>query len=62
MHAPGTPKGEMRSLKDRVSAVILAVAHSVAALAAKSLENPYWFAESWRSRLADRIENERSDR
>jgi hypothetical protein len=43
------------------TAEVLELYH-VAAVYAKQLEQPYWFWESLRGRLADLLENERDDK
>ena len=35
-------------------------AYYVAVAAARALATPFWFAEQWRGKLADKIDNQRS--
>jgi hypothetical protein len=39
----------------------LRTAYRVAAFLATAFGRPFWFWERWRGRLADRIDNERTD-
>jgi len=53
------PKKKRAPAKSALRKLQLHGAHYVASFNAKLLEKPYWFWESRRGKLADRIENER---
>jgi hypothetical protein len=56
------PKKERRLCWAALRKLRLQTVYHVVAFNAKLREKPYWFWESWRGRLADRLENERSTR
>ena len=58
---PGNEKGAL--LHAPISKLVgLWTAYLIATLLANTLSWPFWFAEQWRGRLLDRIDNRRSDR
>jgi hypothetical protein len=61
MNALAPPKAESRLWRTALRKLELRTAYHIAAFAAKLLEQPYWFWESRRGRLADLIDNERDD-
>ena len=62
MNATAPPKSKTASLRDAALKLQTQIAYHIAAFNAKLLEKPYWFWESLRGRLADRLENEEFDR
>jgi hypothetical protein len=55
------PKGKGALLHAPIPKLRLQIAYRIAALLATTFGWPFWFAEQWRGRLQDRIDNERSD-
>jgi hypothetical protein len=56
----GPPKQKRAPAKSALQKLLLKHYH-IAAFYAKLLEEPYWFWESRRGRLADPLDNERED-
>ena len=62
MKAPAPPKKERGELASKTALKLIAGAHyALLALLANIFGAPFWFFEQRRSRLADSINNERSD-
>jgi hypothetical protein len=62
MNALAPPKkSKTASLRDAALKLQLHTGYHIAAFNAKLLEKPYWFWESLRGRLADRLDNEEID-
>ena len=57
---PGNEKGAL--LHAPISKLRLQLAYRIAALLATTSGWPFWAAEQWRGKLADRIDNEEHDR
>ena len=57
---PGNEKGAL--LHAPIPKLRLQIVYRVAELLTNTFGGPFWFFEQWRGRLADRIDNERSDR
>ena len=57
-HAP--PKQKRAPAKSALRILGLRGVYHVAAVAARVLGTPFWFAEQWRGKLADKIDNDRS--
>jgi hypothetical protein len=62
MNALAPPKAKRRLWGTALRKLQLLTAYHTAAFNAKLLEKPYWFWESLRGRLADRLDNEEIDR
>ena len=62
MNGPAPPKSKTASLQDVALKLQRHIAYHIAAFSTKLLEKPYWFWESLRGRLADRLDNEEIDR
>lgn len=56
------PKEKRGPAKTALQDTELRLAYHAATLLAKLFESPFWFFEEKRTRLTDRIDNERSDR
>jgi len=57
MNSPPKRERRPREAAD-LEKLLLRAAYHIAAFTAKLLERPYWFWESRRGRLADKIDNE----
>lgn len=62
MNGLAPPKSKTASLQDAALKLQRHIAYHIAAFNTKLLEKPYWFWESLRGRLADRLDNEEIDR
>jgi len=55
-------KAKRRHYRTALRKLQLLGIYHIVATPAKLLERLYWFFEQWRGRIADRIDNEESDR
>jgi hypothetical protein len=62
VNAPDPPKSKTASLRDAALKLQRHIVYHFVAFNTKLLEKPYWFWESLRGRLADRLDNEEFDR
>jgi hypothetical protein len=59
MNALGPPKQKRAPEKSALRILGLRGAYHVASVIARVLGTPFWFAEQWRGKLADKIDNDR---